>query len=1567
MERLKPSLRGSTHSLTSDAVSEEHEIKQIQSFLQLGEQEAVNGRYEGALRHYNDALDIDGNNVAILCARAAVYIERGNYVGAQKDAQKILVRNEKQPQAHYLLGVSLEYQGQHKNALMSFLRALTLDTSHASMLSEHITALSAQFCQIPKSLKAKDYDPYKRLVEAGLCMYHSKKYELSLCILEGAQKLETNQQGITMKMLLTMANCHSALKHPEVAISLYQDCLAMSQQTHDLLYQTKTLVNIASLFLQIGDTHQAIVYYEKLAALEKDLDNIKSETIPETWSKDLRTALHLNLSIAYKTIGNLKNAVNHAQLYVSIVGGGVEPESPRDGSGAQAYQHLGMLHFLLSNYEQSLKYYKTYLQKCKVNQNRAGMAQAYGALGNIYGALRNRILAETYHDQHIAIARKLKDAKLTCSGWELYGDTLMGLKEYEQATECYGEMLKVASKGVGKTRVTACCKLASAYKAMDKYQYSIFYYEEGCRLCEELGWKDMRIQCQFNLACILQHSTQHSELTQAHKYFSKLIPLLEKRLATHRDEEAFTAEEVQTQLQLCYEGMQCVQGKEGKKEEALQCAEMSRHHFFNNMADIKGTGSWDFTRLRHIVASQNATVLYFSVTEKMILVWIICPVNGLIRFHSIMSPKRDLTMKDHINNLVDGLWKTPGTENGQYNCEDRALPRNDTSLELIRRQYQALSKAPGSHQSSPKESTDSALGKSAERQLFNFLLGPIEDNLRELPPESPLVIIPDRELWHVPFHALEDWNRHHMYERLHITYVPCLALLDKVTKNELEHEKIQRQLQHERSSSRLGGLSQYIIGPQAFPRSHSVTKLGELKYDNELDRSDPKETSYPRLLKSGALNSPLHRSFTKEDTFSRFPSTGGKSEIDSKLRKSCPVLGTPATLGRVLGISTIDTLVSKTATGGDIVTSPMMVTDFLQVSGKDKCMVFGNPKLPQMLRLGGKEWRPPISLLHAQAEAHKVASYMEVEPIIREEATKGVFLDQISQATVLHIATFGSMEDGLLVWAPKSTSSEPFPEDSFLVTAKELAAVELRAQLVVLSCGYSSYPRSRKPGYLLPSAFLQAGAQCVLSLAWSLPNPAQDKFFYHFYNGLQNGRLVSIATAEAIDQLKQDDRFESLTNWAPFTLLGKDTHIDLGKIRHSMLDQEIDKVETAVAKDEEAALLNPKDYVPKLPSHEEKLSSLQDILVQILVQHSDKPDALHTLIRLLDDSLKRLHNPELNTVHRQLPEAINDSKSALTLLQFLDFQFQSKEEDLTKPFMIFPYHDDEHLVSASYECLKACSDILSNEECMRAVVELFPISQHTISQLIDVLAISKHAQEVQLKVSDLTVRPLWNKKETRALLTAIGFQQIGIILNFCSISKNKVLQSACLQLLLSLSTSKSNVLLHKLDVTLLGTGGVEKRSHPGGDNRTLPTLTPVMLPRNQLRLATPWMSSIELGEEMRDKIKLADSEGELYMKLRQEYQRAKTWHQLTIGAQGGEILDKVGRPRTTTPKVKVKPGSSASRNRVPISHVDTLTLPETAQRRDYAQYLLNERLNNINIKHKNDIKKIYLPYVSNSS
>ena len=64
-------------------------------------------------------------------------------------------------------------------------------------------------------------DAYSKLCEAGCMLFQMAEYDNCVKVLHAAQKIETNQQGITMKILLTLGNAHTQLNSKELAISLF--------------------------------------------------------------------------------------------------------------------------------------------------------------------------------------------------------------------------------------------------------------------------------------------------------------------------------------------------------------------------------------------------------------------------------------------------------------------------------------------------------------------------------------------------------------------------------------------------------------------------------------------------------------------------------------------------------------------------------------------------------------------------------------------------------------------------------------------------------------------------------------------------------------------------------------------------------------------------------------------------------------------------------------------------------------------------------------------------------------------------------------------------------------------------------------------------------------------------------------------------------------------------------------------------------------------------------------------------------------------------------------------------
>ena len=62
----------------------------MKSLRERGDKSLEVQNYKEAIRYYNEALEIDEQNVDVLLARAVALIEMGDYIGAQRDTEMLV-------------------------------------------------------------------------------------------------------------------------------------------------------------------------------------------------------------------------------------------------------------------------------------------------------------------------------------------------------------------------------------------------------------------------------------------------------------------------------------------------------------------------------------------------------------------------------------------------------------------------------------------------------------------------------------------------------------------------------------------------------------------------------------------------------------------------------------------------------------------------------------------------------------------------------------------------------------------------------------------------------------------------------------------------------------------------------------------------------------------------------------------------------------------------------------------------------------------------------------------------------------------------------------------------------------------------------------------------------------------------------------------------------------------------------------------------------------------------------------------------------------------------------------
>lgn len=157
------------------------------------------------------------------------------------------------------------------------------------------------------------------------------------------------------------------------------------------------------------------------------------------------------------------------------------------------------------------------------------------------------------------------------------------------------------------------------------------------------------------------------------------------------------------------------------------------------------------------------------------------------------------------------------------------------------------------------------------------------------------------------------------------------------------------------------------------------------------------------------------------------------------------------------------------------------------------------------------------------------------------EASEHNFFKHAPGAKIIHLATHGQSDPRIgdyswLAFAPQRDSTE-----NELLFARELAPINLTADLVILSACKTGVARfQRGEGMLgLPRAFVLAGAKSVLATQWAVNDASAAALMQQFHRRLAAGKPKDVALQEAkIAFLKKHGSAAHPYFWSGFLLTG---------------------------------------------------------------------------------------------------------------------------------------------------------------------------------------------------------------------------------------------------------------------------------------------------------------------------------------------------------------------------------------------------------------------------------------------
>lgn len=203
-------------------------------------------------------------------------------------------------------------------------------------------------------------------------------------------------------------------------------------------------------------------------------------------------------------------------------------------------------------------------------------------------------------------------------------------------------------------------------------------------------------------------------------------------------------------------------------------------------------------------------------------------------------------------------------------------------------------------------------------------------------------------------------------------------------------------------------------------------------------------------------------------------------------------------------------------------------------------LVVGNPTMPTIpvseLLLG--------SLENAEKEAKNIAKLLKTQPLTGSQATKVDIVKQMPNASLIHLATHGLLDEIKQLGIPGAIALAPPKENKYdgFLTSGEIVKMKLKAQLVVLSACNTGKGEITGDGIIgLSRSFIAAGVPSVVVSLWSVPDAPTADLMTEFYRQfmVSEGGDKAQALRKAMLKIMGKPQYRDPKNWAAFTLIGE--------------------------------------------------------------------------------------------------------------------------------------------------------------------------------------------------------------------------------------------------------------------------------------------------------------------------------------------------------------------------------------------------------------------------------------------
>ena len=574
-----------------------------------------------------------------------------------------------------------------------------------------------------------------------------------------------------------LGSAYEGLRQHEHGIENRTQALAISREIGDRQSEVMCLGHLGNAYNRLGQNKRAVELHTQALAISRKSGNRNTE------GTDLR-----NLGTAYDDLGQHEHAIElHTQaLAISREIGARETEGSCLGSLGSAYYRMGQ-------HERAIEHHMQGLAIGREVGDREGEGNSLARLGNAYEGLRQHERAIDHYTQGLAISREVGNRRTEGNALGGLGNAYDHLGQFDRAIEHLTQALAISREvGDRQSEGNWLGSLGVAYYRLRQHERAIEHHTQGLAVSREVGDR-------------LGEAVRLNNIGFAHldglNDPAAALPWLQQARSTHEDLwDALATDERRVSYGDTFSqvarGLQRAHARLDQPAAALEAAEHARSRAFElllaqqrlargvalpaALATGDAAAPQGSDALLEVAARQGVTIVIFSQLYKSeLLAWVVRGGTPLaMKQIDIPASEKSITQLTELTRRTIGARARQGQATArsaaeQINPSALAPPTVDEAAlgeELAARGILMLDDDDDATTAAPTPARPADPVTELLRRCHELLIAPLS-----LVDGEPLLLVPDRDLYALPFSALVDADGRHLIECHTLRVVPSVG------------------------------------------------------------------------------------------------------------------------------------------------------------------------------------------------------------------------------------------------------------------------------------------------------------------------------------------------------------------------------------------------------------------------------------------------------------------------------------------------------------------------------------------------------------------------------------------------------------------------------------------------------------------------------------------------------------------------------------------------------------------------------------------------------------------------